>query len=908
MLVFEPFFPWSQLVVVFCILTVLVILVQGIRGYKKQGFAWSMLGGSAGTRWGVVVLTVMAAGLFAIAVLNPMWTDEPAKGGYHLEVAVDVSESVIRAEGGWEGVRRKAYKYISNSLDELPAHLRKRCSAGIITFRDHTVKVWGKDALESLPGAFMQLEESSFASGTGTDIEAGLREAGVMIGKTGEAGAVLLISDGNETRGQALKAAKELARQGIPVHIFPVTSQGPAIAITDADLPRQVNTNVETYVRGLLLNRFTNEQEVGISLSKDAPRDVPVSLKSEEVVVLPRMVSTEKQFFWPSGQWVRLRWPVIFDEFGLQFIDLVLTVEQGGRLSHQRRFFTYVKRAPRILAIGGDNRWMEGIPGDVAQIISIPADEVLVESDLKDIDAVIINSVPGSVLADDLQELIIKEVESRGMGLMLVNGEHEAAEDAETVILSYKKKPLDRILPVGGGPWPDDNRPPGRQVAIIIDTSGSMSTPMKDSGGKLSRIEKAREIAEYIIVDLLGPMDRLDIITFTTGAGHLVKDQLMDADGKQEALAQLDRIRPGGGTDPGRALMLLKERTMVNCGLIFISDGEFYYLHYRPDCRATVFEIDSDVQSKSAALQKIADPVPVGAFFNPASIGIPYFEKTKTRYFHRGLFQPLPMDEILPRHLRLPVPALDLEGTAVTHLKEGAILNGVRPKLTHPVLVFGESGAGTVGVFTTGIPYGWALEEKGREALKAWLARIIPFMDRDRYDFKLEDRGDSINIRVSLTIKSDKIPDIRRMTGLLIFSGEETVAINFQADDFSSGTFWGEIRVNRKDQPRRGILCIQESGPDALPRDQRIPIMIPPRSSRSLAPVSEANTYGQNRLLLEQIAQISGGIYNPSNPSDGISFFKENPVASKSQPLWPWLTVLAMACYLTAIALKRWNP
>lgn len=905
MILFKPILPWSAIALTAAVLTVVLFLFKGLWDYFRKGFAWSGLGGSPGTRRAVVILTVISALFFAAGAMNPVWVDDPSGTGYHLQVAVDVSESVLRADGGWTRIREYVRDYISRSIDALPSNLRDRCSAGILTFRDNTFNAWEENSLEQLPEALMQVDENSFAAGKGTNIETGLRRAGILVGKTGSPGAVLLVSDGNQTAGNALDAAAELARRGIPVHVFPVTSRSPAIAITDANLPRQAHAEVKTFVRALLLNRFTSGRNAELALIKDTT----VSESGEFGVPLaldePRMAAAAKRFALPSGQWVRVRWPVVFEGFGLQFVDLELTPENSRQPPHRRRFFTYVKRPPRILAIGGDNRWMEGISADTAKIIPVPADIQVNEELLKNIDAVVINSVPAVDMTDESQEILVRNVKERGLGLLFVNGPHEASDESDTVIMSYKKEPLDRILPVGGGPWPEDDQPPGRQVVIMIDTSGSMGARMRNSKGMVSRIEKSREIAQFIIADLLGPRDRLDLITFTTGAAHLVKDKLMDGFGKTEALEKLHSIRPGGGTDPGRALLLLKNRKMFNCGLIVISDGEFRYLRFRPDCRATVFEIDNDKESRSLALQKLADPIPVGAFFNPASIMIPYFEESKIRFFKRGDYQPLTMNDILPPHQRIFIPEIDLEGTAVTHLREGAILNAVRPKFTHPVLVFSEKYLGSVGVFTTSIPYRWASNSQGKKALKTWLSRIIPMMDRNRYDFKLEDLGNTISMRIALVSKSGNIPEVSRLSAVINFPGKDVNAVAMRADDYSPGTFYGEIRVPRGDKPRRGVMTIREFGPDALPRDQKIPIMIPPRTAITQAPTSEAHTFGQNSALLQQLAQIGGGKYNAKY---GTPFFKQNPIADKGQPLWPWMILAALLCYLTAIALKRWNP
>jgi len=304
-------------------------------------------------------------------------------------------------------------------------------------------------------------------------------------------------------------------------------------------------------------------------------------------------------------------------------------------------------------------------------------------------------------------------------------------------------------------------------------------------------------------------------------------------------------------------------------------------------------------------MQQLADPIPVGARFDPRAITIPYFEPEKRdKFFEAGTFTPLSMEKYLPKNERLPVPALDLEGAAVSYLKDNAILNAVRPKLTDPVLAYGKGGEGFVGFFAAEVPETWLRSIEGQKALEAWIGRLIPFMERDRYNFKLEDRGDEIDLFISLAAKSGKIPNVKQMTTSIRFSDQETVGIPLRADDTAPAAFYGEIRVKRSQQTRHAVLSIRESGPDALPGAQRIPIFIPPKGSINPPTRSEAYTYGQNRILLKKIAEQGGGIFDPP---PGTPFFKEKPKLGQGYPLWPYLAAAAVLCYLAAIALKRWS-
>jgi Mg-chelatase subunit ChlD len=891
MLIFSPILPWSLIAAVSALLAALTVLLRGFLDTRARKVPWRNFGGGKRTRLAALSLTLLSALLFAAAAMNPYWTDKPGTEGFHLQVAVDVSGSVMRAHGGWQAVKNQAYEKIADGVNSVPSDLLENCTAGIVTFRGATNEAWGKKPLSDLPNAFSQLTKNLFAGGDGTDIESGLKRAALHIEKAGGQGAILLISDGNQTAGDALSQARLLANRGIPVHVLTITSRGPAVAISDADLPRQIHTEATTHVRGLMLNRLPTEKAADLTLSHSAGEWGDNSTEPQEPV------STETRVTLPSGQWVRFRWPLIVEEFGIQFIDLTLN-PLGGSAPHIRRFFTYAKRPPRILAIGGDLSWMEGISADVIDIIPHDPTVPINASHLKDIDAIILNSVPARYFSWAALDSMVKLVEQRGIGLMLINGDHRGADvKDETVIMSYKDTRLEPLLPVKGGPRPFMDEPPSRQVAILIDTSGSMMG---------WRMQKAKEIAKHIVKNLLRPQDRLDLITFTTGAGHLMEDHEMDEYGKEQALALIDRITPGGGTDPKRALDLIGNRQMAECGLIFISDGEFGLVGYRPDCRATAFEIGGYTFSRSTSMKELADPIAVNMNFDPKAIRIPYFQpEPRDKFYEKEPFRPLSMEQHLPPQHQLPVPYLYLPGSAVTHLKEGSILNGVRPKLTDPILAFKEAEAGYVGFFASAIPMEWARKKEGRKAIEAWLSRLIPFMDRDRYDFKLEDRGKLISIRISLNTKAGTLPNITRMSAGIQFPGQETAGIILKADDTAPATYRGLIRVTRTQQPRRGILFIREFGPGALPRPQRIPILIPPAGKISASTRSEAHTYGKNTELLQKISEIGGGHYDA--PS-GTPFFNKKPSANKGTPLWILLVSIAAFTYLAAIALKRWNP
>ncbi|MCP5101933.1 MAG: VWA domain-containing protein [bacterium] len=890
MIIFIPILPWSYVAVGAAGLAILLMLMRGAVDYNRREAAWHTLGGNRKTRAAVLMLSIMTAALFAAAAMNPRWTEKTGTSPVHLQVVVDVSDSIMRAEGGWTGVHNRCKRQLTEDLDALPNELLANGTAGILTFRGNTADAGSEMPLNQLTDTFNQLDTGMLATGEGTDIQAGLELAGKRVEQAGGRGAVLLMSDGNQTGGDALKAAKQLAKQGIPVHVYPLTSRGPALAITAADLPRRTHAGVETFLRGVMQNGRKTDENATITLGRNPQLpDMPGNPGAS--------VTRRKKIRIPGGQWARLRWPVVFEGCGLQFVDLTLSAEDGKE-PHQRRFFTHVNRPPRILAVGGDNRWMSAIPQETAEITEVPAELFKPHIHLKDIDAVVIGSVAAQQFHTGTLKVMADAVQKGGMGLLLINGGHQGTEEeTETVLMSYNDTPLEELLPLKSGPRAFMPDAPPRDVVILIDTSGSM-------GGW--RISMAKNIARYIIRDLLRPEDRLDLITFTTGAGHLIANRLMDEAGKQAAIDKLEQVSSGGGTNPNRALALVGNRKLSACGLIFISDGEFGHVSYRPDCRATVFAVGRHSVAKSSPLWQLADPFPVPKNFNPESIIIPYFDpEPRLKFFEPGTFTPLSMERLLPKSQRLPIPSLPLEGAAVSSLKKDAILNGVRPKLTDPVLAFGEGGTGYVGVFTSEIPDLWLNRPEGRNAVKEWVARVVAYMERERYDFKMNDRGDVIDLRVSLTAKKGKLPRITQLALDIRFPKEAPVGVALKPDDLSPGTFHGQIRVERTHQTRRGVLWLKEWGPDALARPQQVPILIPPKGTVRPAPSAEEYSYGQNRALLRAIAAAGGGVFDPP---EGTSLFRGIPAENRGKPLWPLFLAIAAICYLCAIAARRWKP
>lgn len=877
-LTFAPIAPWQIVVLAAAAVTILFLLLRG----------WRVLATGWRRRVAIVLCSVIGSSLLALAAYNPTLSQEPEPELVHLAVVVDVSDSVLRADGGWPQIRRDVAAFLAASLDDVAEQTMRRGAASITTFRGAVASQ--EIPLSELVAGFQRLSRDDFAGGQNSNLGAGLERARGLIEQDGGRGALLLVSDGNDTEGEALRVSEEIARLGIPITVFPVSSNQPEIALTSINLPRQVDAGAETLLRGVVWNQSPAGASLGLTIRQNPGLDT-----NDPGLFGPPQMSSGPIPPLSAGAYGRLRLPLAFQGVGLQIVDVILEDPDQAPL-HQRRFFTYVHKPVELLAIGGDNRWVAAVPQDAAVITQVTAEQLAEVADLTRFDGVVISDVPATAFAGAQLERVAQAVEDDGLGLMLVNGDHGGADDEdETVLRSYFQTPIDPLLPVSTEPREELDEPPARNVAILIDRSGSMSG---------WRIAKAKEIASYLVEEFLRPEDVLHLITFTCSAQHLVNGRAMNESGKQEALNQVSSIGAGGGTCPEDALRLLSQLESESCGLIVLSDGEFAHesVRQRPDCRTTVFAIREGGIPGSSPLHELADPFAANRSFNPAGVKIQYFEpEPRDKFFEPGPYTPLTMARTVALADFPPVPEIPLEGTAISYRRDNVELIAVRPKFTDPVLVYGEAGKGYVGVFTTALAGTWLEDTEGKEAIQEWLLRIVPYAARDRYNFHLSDDGRAMHLQVALRSDGQRVPEVDVLT-VQVESDDDVYSVSMAQDVQSPATFNGVIEVPRDDEAQVGRLVIAETGPDALSRPQRIPILIPPAGAVDSAADTEAQSYGLNNSLLQQMAEASGGQYAPQG---GARFFRAALPLETEILLWPWAAFGGAFFYFVAILLRR---
>lgn len=862
-ILFQPLTPYHWLTTAIAALAAMIVLV---------GWWWGRLGRVRGLL--TLLLSVAAFGLWTAAIWNPVQAIVNENRAPHLALVWDVSESAQRAAGGWPAVQRRTSDLLEPALANLPDDLLAEASASITTFQGNAVSE--TVPLRDLLGRWRALDDSDFAGGSGTNVAAGIDAGLDAIRRAGGRGEIALITDGHDTIGDARAAAERAAQVGVPVVVLPIDSREPAVAVQAIDLTTQTAAQSETILRGSIRN---SSAEVAASTLR-ITQYVPDGAERGTQTSIPPL---------QPDAFARLRVPLLFEGVGLQPVDVRL---DAGEIQHQRRLYTHVTRPVQIVAVGGDVRWMQTIPSDVATVTATSPDAV--PQDLTPYDAVVLSATPRESFPDETLVALAVAVERDGLGLFLMNGDHGSAdEQAESMLRSYHDTPIAPLLPVDTDPRSFQPEPPPRNVVFFIDTSGSM-------GGW--PLNKAKEIARYIIENFLRPQDTLDVIAFTTGSALVVNQRSMDPIGQQEALQAVNRLQAGGGTDPRAALALIRDRRLENCGLIFLSDGQFSsgIAEARPDCRATAFGIGSGEFGPDAPIREIADPIAVSQTFNPAVIDIPYFEpEMREKFFERGGYDPLSFAFIDPS-ITLPVPDLRLQGSAVSFAREDAELIAVRPKFIDPLLAYRDAGQGRTGIFSTGFPAEWLSSEVGREAVQQYVLDVVGYAERERYLFEVADDGASYTIRLQVRSRDGNPPQLSQLTAQIAL-GQQRYPLTVRPVAGEVATYTATATIPRTDIAQPAQLILTEFGPDAASRPQRIPLAVPPAIAQTEADPTEANRFGTNTVLLTDIVTRTAGVYAPET----LTLF-----AAQNDPLilrayWPWLLAAGAVCYVLAIASQK---
>ncbi len=600
------------------------------------------------------------------------------------------------------------------AIETIRGKLRRGDAVGLVRFGADAV------ATDLTPGAPLPEDDPAVDTGA-TDIATALQLGLARVGASA-ASRIVLLTDGNENRGDALRAASVARSMGVPV--FPV----PLGAVTTGGV-----NDVEVAVDGIRVParvRRGEAHEVTVLVrSRGAARARVTLLRDGEPT------GTRDVTLTPGENAVELTG--VFPARGLHAWDAVVEAAGDGIAQNNRsRVLVEVTGEPQILYVSRPGR------GSDALLAALAAQGIRTER--RDVaglpgtlagylpyDAIVLDNVSGYGISSARMDLIARYVGDMGGGLAMLGGDNSFGAGG------YYKTPIERILPVDMDVKTPVNLP-RLSLVILVDKSGSMGGPV--AGGQ-TKLDVAKSAA-LAAIETLNPFDRVGLLAFDADWEWSVS--LTNAGNTDAIASDLATLAPGGGTvlfpalqEAERALVSstspLKHVIILTDGLTNPGDFETLAKRMRKE-KITVSTVAAGEDSDSALLRDIAAWGNGRSYVTNDPRDVPKIFVAETSLATRGF---LVEKSFLPRLVSAgeSIRGIDLsampalKGYVLTYMKPGAEMV-LAASDDAPLLATWRYGLGRTAAFTSDMRGHWGGAWLSWSQFPRFAAQLVRWIER----------------------------------------------------------------------------------------------------------------------------------------------------------------------------------
>lgn len=808
--------------------------------------------------------------------------------------------------------RRAMADYVNRLASE---HRTEGDRVGVIVFGERAaVEVPAFDADPQLRGA---PDAMRGVSSDQTDIASAIRLAIGSFG-SGTAKRVVVVTDANQTRGNALEAARMAAAENVGIDVVPIVYEYPGeVLVESVTVPPDVRREEPFELRVVLNNTSPNTEVPGrlliYSVAGGRKQVVFTDESLQRITVPPGKMARSFPLNIDVPDFYRFEAEFVADD---PAADPIVQNNSG-------RVFVHVAGTARILIIENDEDEYRGEHDAFAEVLRQEGMEIDIRpasqafeslADLQAYDSIVLADVPRRQIDDERVRMIVQNTQSTGGGLLVLGGPNSYGAGG------WDESPLEEALPVDFHIKNIQTMPTGA-LALVIDCSGSMS------GDKLEMAKAAAAAS----ADILSPRDFLSVTAFDSQAHVIVP--LTRAESPQTLKRQISRISEGGGTDmtPG---MLVGYRDLLRCReasvrhMIVLTDG-----HTPPGDHVkqaadmlrsngiTTSTIAMGSDADTALLQRVAT-AGGGKFYqvsNPRNLPRIFTKEaevvTRSPIYRseRGFTpQAVRLTEALSG-IGLPVPPIT--GYVMTTLKDSPLVEvalvapeptGEATERNRTILAQWRFGIGRAVALTTDVGQRWSNNWTGWEGYNKFFSQLIrstmrPTSPGGQFLVDTQLRDGEVSIVVTALGEDNQFLNFQSMAATVSGPGREKgelVTIQQQAPGRYVGKFQaGEIGT---------YLVTLLPGADAAPI--RLGVDIPYSDEYR---VRETNVPLLRALADLQVGNRKAGVMidasaDPKSLDPGATPFRRDlPPAEDRQPAWPWIAAVAACLFFFDIANRR---
>ena len=712
-------------------------------------------------------------------------------------------------------------------------------------------------------GQAWKLGYSPGPSSHGTNLEAAVR-AGLATLPAGLVPRLLLISDGNENQGSVTRAIWQAQQRGVPIDVIPLAGRPrPSLMLESVSMPPQV---------------FSGER-FPVDITLDSPR---VAQATVEIAAEGKPLGASRVNLSAGTNQFRAH----------ASVSATGAIELAGRigapgLGEAHFDSSLTLRRPRVLLVTNDPadaeahliHTLEANQFDVQRAPSGPPDKL--EDKLGEYQLVIFNnwdmqSVP--LPRKTALEAFVKQ----GGGLLWIGG------DRNVYVEKKEEDALERTLPAKLAP---PRTPEGTAVVLIIDKSSSME-------GK--KMELARQAAVGV-VENLRPTDQVGVLIFDNSFQWSVP--LRRADDRVSIKRLISGITPDGGTQIAPALTEAYRKILTSKAvykhIVLLTDGiseEGDSMTLSKDAVAnhvTISTVGLGQDVNRAFLEKVAQLAQGNSYFLNDPSGL---EQIVLRDVKEHTGSTAVEKEVHPEVVNR-AEILDGVGIETAPPLRGYVRFLTRPTTDlilragpeDPLLVRWQYGLGRAAVFTSDAKNRWAanwVAWPGYDKLWANIFRdLLPHAESSEAGAEFDRAANELVVDYHLgrtVAEPAAIPDIFAF-------GPNGFQSPLKVAKVAAGHYRARLAIGE----RQGLFRVR-----------------PLAESRAFPEVGfyrqedEMQEYGANDQLLHQVADATGGRYNP--PLNTV-FDSSGRAIPATLDLWPLLLALAIALNVAELILRKWR-
>ena len=707
-----------------------------------------------------------------------------------------------------------------------------------------------------------------------TDLAAGITQARAAI-PADRVGKIVLLSDGNQTAGDAVAAARAA---GVPVSTVPLLGPEHEVYVTSLTAPRCVHQG-EPFDLELVV-QSTHEDDATV-----------------EVLCDTLVLDTQKQHLVPGEN--RFRLPQLPGEGPAS----LFTVKIGGCKdtlpeNNQAACLVLIGSRPRVLLVESKPVLAQHLAAalkteNVDVELHGPQDMPGSLEQLRRFDLVILSNVPALAMTPERMEAVRSYVRDFGGGLITVGGDQAFTPGG------YRGTVLEDALPVISEVKRAKPKP-SLAMVLILDISASMS---EGPAGR-RKIDLAKE-ALGRAVEMLGPRDQIGVVEFNDRSDWIAP--LQPATDKQKIIDRINTIEAKGATTMcppiEQACLALRDAFAALKHIIVLTDG----LSSPGDFDAVARQIASaDItmsmvgvgdEPAEPLLRRMAEIAKGHPYFCKDASQVPkIFELETMSASKKGITEEPFSPQVV--HAAQAFRGLDLEhaprllGYVETQPKPGSnvVLNA---ETGEPLLALWRYGLGTSAAFTSDISQSrWA---------SAWLKwpKFGQFWAQLVRQTMRTDPMRSTTVRVEpvdgrLRVILDAVDrDCKLLNGA---EAAATVidAMQHRRQAAMTQTAPGRYAATLSAEPGPYFIETRLTYQGDTIDTERLGFVMPYADEFRVRPV--------NTALLRAIADASGGQFDPK-PADLTA--PSDRTVSSIVWIWPYLLVAAMVLFLLDIYWKR---